>query len=399
MITVLGMGQSNATGRGTNGEFVIDAGVTAWNSENDIETTANLGTAFVTPDRAQRPFVSSYNSPLIHACKYLKRATGEDVRLIMVCMPGRAIAAWMAADGTKGAMYTRMAAVLAAAGVTDVDAFIWQQGETDDTSGAGTYTAKWNKLLEVMTTEGYITADTPVAVTSPPAILANINPVFETIAASSDRVGIARVSTFPLLDTIHYSGVFAPRIGFEQFRALSDTETDLGGALRIPDFGQNDFLLGDNVTGERRRADAGDAVPQRNWVYGVGYDSFSIPSSSTFTTVPLKPRFGQRALISGGAFVPDRSGIWKIQAKGYAGGNGTAVSILDRSGAEMERIGYQPTGNAIVTGATYLDLSEGDPIYLGVRQTGGSTVDITYDGVGPTYFALEAIFMGAEGSI
>lgn len=401
MKTVLVMGQSNATGRGTTGEFVIDAGVTVWNNTGDLNTLANLGNSFVTPNRANPPFVSSYNSPSIHFCKYLKRSTGEDVRLILVAYPGIGIDQWMESNGTKGPMYLRMAAVLAAAGITSVDVFVWHQGEHDDTiPRPSLYTDRWNRLILQMTNEGYITASTPIVMNETPAVQVNIPPIINAIVNASPRIGLSKISTFPLIDTIHYDGTYAPRIGFEYLRALSNTQTSFNSIIPDPDYLENDLLTGSNVDGERKRTRVKDVVPQNKWIYAVGYNSFSIPSSSSWTAVPLKARFGDRSLVpSNGSFTPNQSGLWRIYARGWAGGDGSAVSLLDRNNSELQRLAFAPTGAAIMDGEVILDLSAGDPIYLGVRQTGGSTVNVTYDGVAPLYYALEATYLGPQETI
>lgn len=228
MITVLAMGQSNAVGRNTGGRQAFSSLLTCWNNENDIDSASvNLGSAFVAADIGQFPFDDGCNNLMIQTCNLLARATGENVRVILVAMGGKPIASWATSSGAAGAMYTRTEAVLAAAGVSSVDLVLWQQGVTDDNAGTtGTYVASWGHLLSNLQSDGYITSTTPIVVGLEAKDYKTVNSILVSISNADSRVGLAKIAGFGTDDGTHFLGEECINIGMEYLRAMNG----LGGS-------------------------------------------------------------------------------------------------------------------------------------------------------------------------
>lgn len=210
----LASGQSNCRGRGTGGDFTISPLVKVWNNQNDISDLTNLGTAWVTPDRNARPFVSGCNNFAVHAANQIALATGEEVRLVIVAKGDTSIGQWFSASIRQPMLY-RISAVLAAAGVTTLDGFWWHQGEADNSAtAAGYYPGRWNALINCLTSDGVITSSTPVVMGEVSTKYGTIPGVLQSIADADPRIRLAPVKQFErLTDDVHFTGPELVRIG------------------------------------------------------------------------------------------------------------------------------------------------------------------------------------------
>lgn len=225
MITILAMGQSNALGNQSGGNSTFDSNVTVWDNANSLTDLSALGSAFLAPALGSNPLnPAGSNTMMIQVANHLAIKTGEAVRLILVATGGQAIDAWVSSSGVKAAMYNRMEAVLAAAGVSSVDLFLWHQGEADNGGPASNaYPTRWGYLLANLQTDGYIGAGTPIVIGEVAAQYTSINPVLNSIAAADSRVAIALIKNQPTAaDNIHFTGAAQDAIGQLYAQALSD---------------------------------------------------------------------------------------------------------------------------------------------------------------------------------
>ena len=160
MKTFLGFGASHSIGRDPGGFFEISNLVTVWNNENDRDDLTNIGTSFVSPDLANRPYVGGCNNILTHAASQVAEALDEPIRLFLV---GRSGVAGLASQwlGGSATVYARLLAVLAAAGVTEVDAAFWIKAEADGTNWTS-YAADWSDFIDQLEGDGIIDSDTPM---------------------------------------------------------------------------------------------------------------------------------------------------------------------------------------------------------------------------------------------
>lgn len=350
--TILAMGQSNCVGITPGGVWNIPASVKAWNCTPNNANLTGLGNAFVTPSGpAVAPF-NNGNNMMVHACRYLSAEFGEDINLILVAFEGKSISWWMNNAGVTGPMYARMAAVLAAAGVSKVDAFMWHQGEADNLAPAN-YATSWGNLLSRMTTDGYIDADTPIVLGE--TIIQNtpINTVLRGIADADARVGIADIAGFPLADDLHFCGPSYVRAGLEYAREM----------MKLPG------------VFSRSPAPFSDA-----YVTGVCRSALTL-TSSTFVKVPMKAENGKKCLFdASGAFVADRFGVWEFSGRGCSYAQHASIALLDDTGAFLQSLGQVMSANAnykpIVSGSTVMALGPGDKVHLGLFQSTGGTVSI-----------------------
>lgn len=341
MKTILLSGQSNAIGRGEGGSFAIDPRVTVFNNENDRNDLLNLGTAFVTPIRSNRPFVNSRNNLGIHAASYLAKLLDEDVQLIIVAQGNTPISQW----SSTGPMYARVKSVLAAAGVSSVDAFMWHQGEANSTDTA--YSSKFATLLSNLEADGIISDTTPVVVGE---IAVKYNPQLneKLNAMATGRIKCANISTFGTIDEIHFTGGATVRVGWEYAKCLHDLLTTPWS-----------YSMG-------------------QYVYARGKSAVSIPNSGN-AKVPVSAEQGDATFISsGGAFVAPFAGVFRFDGAVYSGKTKTWSRLLDNSGSVIANLAYgSEATNPVVEGHAILSLAEGDIVWLGVSQAGGGTQSLS----------------------
>lgn len=374
MKTILAMGQSNMVGSGLGGAWNIPASVTVWNcAGNSSSPSSGLGNAFVTPSSmAEAPFIGR-NNLAVHACRYLAHELGEDIRLIVVACAGYAISNWINGAGVTGSMYARMEAVLAAAGVTKPDAFLWHQGEAD-AAISGSYTASWNALLSRMTADGYLDADTPIVIGELGIWQTSMNPVLRSIADASDRIALADISCFPIsAGDMHFTGASLVRAGCEYAREL----IKLPSQFFSPTWPWNDDVY---VTAPG----------------GAPYTT----SLSTPTKILLKAENGKKSLIQLGAFVADRLGVWAFSVRGCAYASGMSVMLLDEAGCVIQYIagtGAAALGSQspYINGEGLVALGCGDKVFLGVVvASGGSAASL--DAVAATLSRMTVRYMGRD---
>lgn len=207
-------GQSNAIGRGAGGPSTFSPFVKVWNNQNDRSDLANLGTAWVSPDLANNPFVGDCNNLAVHAANEIALATGDEVRLVLVAKGNTSIGQWFSAS-IRQPMLDRTTAVLTAAGVTAVDGFWWHQGEADNSAAnAGYYPGRFNALTNCLQADDIITPSTPIVIGEVAPKYTTIAPVLKAIADGSARIKQAPITRFDLLsDDIHFTGPELVRIG------------------------------------------------------------------------------------------------------------------------------------------------------------------------------------------
>ncbi len=360
--TILAMGQSHAVGSAdATGVWNFPANVKVWNNTSNIDSNSvGLGSAFVTPVISSPPFGGT-NSMMPHAARYLAKLLGEDVRLILVGRGGDTISSWASAAGVRGTMYLRMQAILAAAGVSAVDAFLWHQGE-GDAATPGTYAARWGRLLANLNADGYLSLTKPVVIGALNPTQVAMNAVLREIADLDARVGLADIQGFPINQdpsNLHYLGTSAVRAGLEYVRELSKLNGPFKGLIP-PDY-----------------------KPSGLFVTGVGNVDYSSSAGGGITKVPLIAENGKKSMISGGSFVADRAGVWKFNVQGYTGIGRTAVMLIDETGSKVQDIAFSgaldPASNtAVLSGHGVVALGEGDKISLGVAQDGGSASVLSY---------------------
>lgn len=356
MKTILAMGQSNMTGAHPGGAWNIPSSVTVWNNTNELSSaTVGLGNAFVTPaNMSASPFIGK-NNLAVHACRYIASEMSEDVRLILISCSGLPIANWCNSAGVTGPMYARMKAILAEAGVTEIDAFLWHQGEGDAAGGTtGSYVAAWNALLAEMEADGYIDSDTPVVLGELGIQHTVMNPILHSIADASPRVGIADISCFPMASDLHFLGPSLVRAGLEYARQL----------MKFPSFAVGCEPAADGV-----------------YVSATGGAPYTT-SLSAPVKVLVKAENGKKDLIQAGAFVADRMGVWEFAVRGCAYTSAMSVALLDETGAVIQYIagsGGSGSGGMMpyVNGNGVIALGKGDKVFLGVLvAAGGSAVNV-----------------------
>lgn len=215
-LTLLCMGQSNAWFQGTGGPWDISPNVSVWNCSNNILDLTALGNRWGRCRQGDDPFRLPdaglhRNNFFAHAAQHLHMRTGKNVRIILVAANGMPIERWVNGNA-RADLYTRMQAVLSAAGVHFVDAMLWMQGEADDTS-AGTYPDQFDEMLGFLDADKILSSLAPVVVGSVAPARANIKAVLESLPLTRPRVKCADVGSLTTIDGVHFAGSAAPAGG------------------------------------------------------------------------------------------------------------------------------------------------------------------------------------------
>lgn len=344
--TLLLSGQSNAVGRGEGGVFPSHSLVQVWDSQNDRDDLTALGTGFVTANRQSAPFVDSCNNLGYHAARYLADMIGEDVQLVIVAKGSQSISKW--ANGAP--MHERIKAVLSAAGISAVDAFLWHQGEGDEVLGSGTYAEKFTQLLTDLESEGIVGATTPVIIGETSPTHPNINAVLRGLEGG--RVRCARLTHLNTLsDGTHFDGSALVQAGWQYAKCLHDFFLTPWG----PSMGE--------------------------YVSAFGFQAQTL-SSGADTKIPVQAFAGDGSWIVNGSFKAKKAGLYHFSARGYLDGGRLRLKLLDASGAELQFLAYSggqddAANNAIICGFADIDLAEGDIVSLGLTHSKGAAVSLT----------------------
>lgn len=352
-IYILASGQSNTYGQGTGGSWDISPLVKVWNNANNLFDLTNIGTAWVTPKFGQRPFRSGCNNQSVQAANYLARLTGREVRLIMTAYDGQSINKWHNGS-VVGPMYTRTKAIMQAAGVVAVDWFLWNQGSADENTPS-TYHARWAALVGKLTTDGFLTAQSPL-VTNETAHAPLINKVLQSIADADPRCEMAKIGHLPTNEGVHFTGPALVRAGWEAVYSLAKTQTEFYGVTPVQDL--------------------------TNFVHAAPENAISVPSGSE-TRVPLVARYGDLPLIdANGDFVAPVAGLWEFSATGFAYGGKTWISLHDENSEMVSLLAYtgsaDPANNApTIAGYDVLNIPTGGKVSLMIRQVSGVTKTVT----------------------
>lgn len=374
MKTILAMGQSNALGFG--GPSLVNNGrVTVWNNENNVTVIGDVGSAFVTPNVAGNPFSAGNGNFLASAGSFISDMIDEDVRIVLVATGGQPIEKW-AKFPTPGIMWLRMKAILAAAGVTKVDALLWHQGESDDALGTtANYEVAFQALLANLETDGYISRATPVIIGECSWKWPTINSVMHHIVRNDPRISLVRSGAFYTSDGTHFTEAMTSIVAAAYARELARLAGPWAGAWRGPTSGECAFVVS-----------CGSAVTMPN-----GVD----------VKVPVRAVLGNASLIgSDGSFTPQWDGIWKFEAKPYLGIEKVSARILDDAGREVAFLCWSgnqdPTGNTMMMdGSAYIRLHRSQKVWFGLRHNKGSTIS-TNDQVMRQYTRFAATYIGED---
>lgn len=165
-------GQSNAVGQQTIGSVPNSSNsrVFSWNSDGLAGGQARAF-GWAVPDLAAAELLD-YSGGAIYsginqgdighigwACAdYIQRKTGRDVYIVCVAFAGQAISTWLPAGSMEVVLDGRVKDALAStemSGITQVDAILWMQGESDSGRLAEDYIADWETVRGGFETEGW----------------------------------------------------------------------------------------------------------------------------------------------------------------------------------------------------------------------------------------------------
>lgn len=339
MKTILAIGGSNTIGRQVGGVFNMSSRLTVWNSANDRTDTASLGTAFVAPSLSGAPFVGGCNNHMAHAASQIAEALSEDVQLVIVACGSVASDYWMSPAGVKGALYTRMMAVLGAASIGEVDAVFWIK---DEDVTPTQYVDQWTALLAALETDGVISGTTPVIIGHPQCMVSHDG--LDLLLQHTDRITVANTRDFSVFDGEHFLAVLQPLIGRQFARTYLNETASYSG-----------------------------------FVFASAAVATVLPSGVD-TKVHIARTFGDADAIVGDCFVAPASGLWRFDLRAIGDGI-LRVAVFDDAGYEIDLLAYSggldnANNNAILCGFTILDLPKGFKMWLGLRQISGTSKTI-----------------------
>jgi len=397
-IVVVLTGQSNAPGttNATSGDFVSDSDIGVWNAPTNSFIDADFATQSYAsnksfPTTTYNFFGNGVNNLGSWFCKRLREETGRKVYLIQ-CGEGSAnISLWINTDGSERLWIANkhdIETALATVGLTKVDFFLWQQGETN--AADPNYPNLVNALITRLKTQTWFTDET-VFVAGEPApqwdsvyakdlkkyvnMLYNLgNPNYRV--ARSDGLESTGVAG----DSVHFSGLSLQKLGYERYyNAL------LPSASRTI---APDFTLQVDVQGSNPNQFFGEVdFTKRHYRGQVGGDSYQIVQnaedfvsygaqmpSGMKATGSMRVR-GQRMVV--GSAGNGHSGKTEVQAAAHAlrfrpdgvCDNGLNVWIRETTGSGK-------VGNSPQDYDTYL---AGDTVLV-QKHTAGRTTQATANG-------------------
>lgn len=229
-LTFIYAGQSNnwgATGP-TGLDTAADSRVTIWNhaalvpawTVNTINKRPNRTSTYNDLNGGSSlPGLAGSASHAFYFAKKLAREKKVYVRLINANADGLSISNWF--NGTPGQYLDSITLRVAAAGVTRVDGFIWDQGESDLSANSGWYKERFDSIKQVLRRQTWFPRTTPIIVVGMPQIADGANPVYagpDTLLRWFDRgddlwVAYARTDSMVFTDGVHFNDVSIKKIG------------------------------------------------------------------------------------------------------------------------------------------------------------------------------------------
>lgn len=267
---ILADGQSNMCGRGTGGPaFSIAQNVEVWNNVNELGAN---GTAFVVPSVGSPPFdANDGNNLALWAAHRIAAATGDDVRMVIICRGGTSIDQWIDGSGNPGPMLLEAAAVYQASGLPPAEVMLRHQGETDKNEDPAWWDARTMASIQWLRDNDIIEEDAPVFLgglyhTGAAAITNRM----KVIAAREPLVYYVPHDGLPQAgDNVHFSGEGLARFGYRYAAAYLHSV----GYSADPDI--NVFLAeirlppstsgGDFTTGALRLRELNSLVQATTW--------------------------------------------------------------------------------------------------------------------------------------
>lgn len=212
---ILLIGQSNAAGSGTGGDWIDNDNVYVWNAGYSGST----GTAAVAGNTARSavPFALDGSNNLgIHAADKYQRATGRRVLLVVMARGGTSITEMNDVGGIiYDPMIANMEEVFDTYPNSRLVGVLWHQGEADQFETNAWYVTEFQTLLTNLRAQDWFPEDTPVVVGEL---------YFGEYSAGAQWRQIETLSYLPLLD--HRIGC----VSSGGLDAVDESFTDSGGS-------------------------------------------------------------------------------------------------------------------------------------------------------------------------
>lgn len=239
-ITIVAAGQSNMVGwtGANNGPLFSMSSVSIWDRGTQTFRNADLSSntyVVYSGDGNPANYIGGGRNNLAVAFAYrLSRETGRSVRIIFNATGARNSSFWVG-NGRNSTDWLALLSDISASGVTNIDYFLWQQGEEDAITNktVGVYTAVLDKLRTQAMAESWWKDDTALLIGKPSqqwADTASRDYLVSEIDAFSNivyrNVGIAqqgspffRDSVYPGVtgDLIHFTGRSLYSLGYYNY--------------------------------------------------------------------------------------------------------------------------------------------------------------------------------------
>lgn len=213
---VVTAGQSNMLGSGTGGDLTIDPNLMVLNPETDELEEALYGEKL--RNNLQIPFSNRAIAEL-----------EQPVLLVSSPVAGSKIDSWLTDGEFENPGYIRpllnedVTAALNAVDQTQVDAFLWLQGESDWYQSTETYAQKVQDLIDQTRSEDWASEDLPFLIgeLSREGINQTQNAALQLLELTENDPNLVFVSSVGLtsheLSGVHYDGVSLVELGYERF--------------------------------------------------------------------------------------------------------------------------------------------------------------------------------------
>ena len=238
VLNVVAGGQSNEAGSDEAGSKVVEAGVYIWNGTAFIP--AAFGTAPL--NNGDSGLGYSNNAAVHFANNAIRSGRAGRVNILPNWHAGESLVQWVGA-GTSSVYFAELTAMMAAAGITEIHAFLWGQGERDsttETTGYHTrdlYAAGFETLKTQLRAQSWFPRTTPIIAQELGTWYDNNsqarNDYFQTIELGDDPY-VAVVSAAGLTmgtgagDAAHFSGDSLVKIGARRWATWLNMRLGMG---------------------------------------------------------------------------------------------------------------------------------------------------------------------------
>lgn len=342
--TIIASGQSNMVGGAWGSlDFATDSRVKVWNILANAWVLADI-TDTTDTGKLHANFPAPEQNIAFHFAKQVAEDYNVNVRLIFEAVSSTSITSWVG-SGTSSARYAAITTQITNSSTSEVDCFLWHQGEADAGMNNATYGANLKKLLTQLYTESEIDSTRMRFIAGELGSSDTYNAqnaVYYNIAhyVPYPQVAVARLNDLPTSDGVHF--VAQAKVGagrnryYAAWKAQAPTHLSVEAIQGDVSYAANHIRMGTYML--ECNSDAPDSI--NVYDQGLYWGEYNVtPLNQSAETI--------------GKGVTSASGFFELSADGYD----LFINVRD---SVIAVIGYQIKLLALETASTFRD----EPFYL-----------------------------------